>query len=73
MNVPAGAYDSASAFKAAMSGVQFVYELATQQAIQLTPQEVKLLLGTNNVWSDGDVVMIYFADVGLYIDKMLGN
>ena len=66
-------YTNATALKNALVGHQLCYLLATPQTVQLTPQEVMLLLGDNNVWSDGDVVMIYFADVGLYIDKMLGN
>lgn len=35
------------------------YRIANPQTIQLTPQQVQLLLGTNNVWSDGDVEVIY--------------
>ena len=55
-----------------MQGAQFVCELATPQTYQLTPTEVALLNGTNNVWCDtGDVEVTYKADVGLYIDKRL--
>ena len=44
----------------ANNNVQFVYELATPRAIQLTPQEIQTLVGTNNVWSeDGDVEITY--------------
>ena len=50
---------------------QLVYPLATPQTYQLTPQEVRTLLGTNNVWSDGDVSVTYKADVALYVDKKL--
>ena len=47
-------------FKAAMSGVQLVYELATPQTYQLTPTDVTLLLGDNNVWADtGDIFIKY--------------
>lgn len=39
---------------------QLCYELATPQSIQLTPQEVKSLIGENNVWSeDGKVQVVY--------------
>lgn len=39
---------------------QFCYELSTPQTIQLTPQEIQTLVGTNNVWSDsGDVEITY--------------
>lgn len=50
-------------FKAAMSGVQLVYELATPQIYQLTPTEVQMLLGTNNLWADtGEIIEgKYFA------------
>lgn len=49
-------YSTAADFKTAMSGVQLVYELATPQTYTLTPTEVALLLGANNVWSDtGDI------------------
>ncbi len=46
------AYTDAAAFKSAMSGVQLVYELATPQTYQLSPTDVALLLGVNNVWAD---------------------
>lgn len=45
-------YTDATTFKSAMSGVQLVYELATPRTLQLTPQEIRTLLGTNNVWSE---------------------
>lgn len=42
------------------TGAQVVYKLATPQTYQLTPQEVTLLLGENNVWSDsGNIEMAY--------------
>lgn len=48
----------------------FVYELATPTTYQLTPQEVKTLLGTNNLWADtGDTSAEYSADTKLYILK----
>ena len=42
----------ASDFKSAMSGVQLVYPLATPVTYDLTADELKSLLGVNNVWSD---------------------
>lgn len=60
---------SAADFKAAMSGVQLVYELATPQTYSLTPQQIQTLLGRNNVWSDGEVEVVYVADPKRYIDK----
>ena len=52
-------------------GAEVAYTLATPQTYQLTPTEVQLLLGTNNVWSDGDVTVAYNADIQRYIDKKL--
>lgn len=36
----------------ATTNLQVVYELATPQTYQLTPQQVATLLGVNNVWAD---------------------
>lgn len=53
------------------TGAQVVYELATPYAYQLTPTEVTLLLGDNNVWADtGDSTVTYRADTKLYIQKI---
>jgi hypothetical protein len=53
------------------TGAQVVYELATPQTYQLTPTEVTLLLGYNNVWADtGDTTVTYRADTKLYIHKI---
>lgn len=39
---------------------QVVYELATPITVQLTPTEIKTLLGTNNIWADsGDITVKY--------------
>lgn len=47
-----------------------VYKLATPYTIQLTPQQLETLKGTNNVWSDtGDTDLTYIADTQLYIDQ----
>lgn len=41
---------------------QIVYELATPQTIQLTAEEVELLLGYNTLWADtGDLSLTYDA------------
>ena len=43
-----------------------VYELATPLTYTLTAQQIKTLLGTNNVWaSSGDIVNITFTYGGL--------
>ena len=67
------AYSNPNEFQADMSGVQLVYELATPQTYQLTPTQVALLLGQNNIWADtGDVQSVeYQADTKLYIDKKI--
>ena len=65
-------YTDPTAFKSAMNGVKLVYILATPTTVQLTPTEVKSLLGDNNIWSDtGDVVAEYRADTTLVINKIL--
>ncbi len=64
-------YNDPAVFKSAVNGTQLVYELATPITYQLTPTEVELLLGANNVWADtGDIEVTYVADTKLYIDKM---
>jgi hypothetical protein len=51
------------------TGAQIVYELATPITYQLTPTEVKTLLGSNSVWADtGNTSLAYRADPKLYID-----
>ena len=55
------------------NNLQIVYELATPQTIQLTPQEIKLLVGDNTIWSDGQVTMVYSADVARWVEKRLNS
>ena len=44
----------------ASNPLQVVYELATPQTYQLTAQQISLLLGDNNIWSDsGDITLEY--------------
>ena len=53
-------YTDPATFKSAMSGQNIVYPLATPQTYQLTPTEVKTLLGDNNIFADcGDVAIEY--------------
>lgn len=40
-------------------GAEVVYELATPQTYQLTPQQIDLLLGTNHLWSEGEITVTY--------------
>lgn len=53
-------FTDANTFKTNMSGVGFVYELATPLTYNLTAQQISTLLGENNVWaSTGDVTVTY--------------
>ena len=63
----------AVAFKAAMSGVQLVYELAEPLTYTFTDlTQLTTVLGTNNIWVDcGQTTAEYRADTKLYIDKKL--
>lgn len=66
---------TAAEFKAAMTGVQLVYPLASPQTFQLTAEQVSGILitlyGINNIWADtGDVEVTYPADTKLYIEKL---
>lgn len=55
-------------------GAQVVYKLATPTEIQLTSQEVRTLLGENNIWSDaGSMAVEYPADTKLYIQGLTGS
>lgn len=67
-------YSNTVDFKTAMSGVQLVYPLATQQTYTLTPTDVSTLLGENNVWADaGDVEVVYVRDLNITINNLLNN
>lgn len=64
-------YESASSFKTGMAGQKIIYELATPQTYQLTPTQIQMLLGANNVWSTGDTVdLTYPCDTRLYIERL---
>lgn len=49
---PQGTYENAFAFKTAMSGIKMAYKLATPITYQLTPIEIKTLIGDNTIWTD---------------------
>lgn len=67
-------YSTIEAFISGNEGTQLVYELATPQTYQLTPQEVNTILGQNNIFAGtGDVTVQYRADTKLYIDKVLSQ
>ena len=53
-----------------ISTLDFVYQLDEPTTeVQLTPQEVRTLLGENNIWHDcnGDSTVEYRADIDLYV------
>ena len=54
-------FSTAEDFKTAMGNTMFTFALAEPLTIQLTPQEVSSLLGTNTMWSDtnGDLTVKY--------------
>lgn len=53
---------------------QVVYKLNAPYTIQLTPQQLDMLKGTNNLWSDcGDTTLVYVADTKMYIDNLFGS
>lgn len=65
------AYTDVAEFRSAMDGVQMAYELKTPIEIQLTPHEVRSLLGQNNIFADtGDTEVTYRADPTLYIQRL---
>ena len=68
-------YTDKTTFTTAMNGQTLVYPLATPVTYQLTPTEVTALLGENNIWTDanGDVAVVYRADIQLYIQKLTGS
>lgn len=64
------AYSDATTFKSSLSGQQFAYERATPVVIQLTPTEVKTLLGDNNIYANsGDVDILYYVTLGGMINE----
>ena len=65
-------YTDKDAFKAAMNGVQLVFELATPIEYTLYSFDINSLYGENNIWTDvGPVSVDYYADTKLYIDKQV--
>lgn len=47
----------------AVTPAQFAYELATPLVYQLTPTQVELLKGTNNIWADNSTLSVTFPAV----------
>jgi hypothetical protein len=56
-------YSDTTAFKTAMIGVQLVYPLKTPYTIKLTPQQIRMLKGTNHLsCNTGDLSIKYYPD-----------
>lgn len=54
--------------------MQVCYPMATPLYYQLTPQEIKTLLGQNSISADtGSVSVTYRADIGLYVAKKIAG
>lgn len=63
MKIRDSRYTSASDFKTAVTGQKFVYELAEPYTIQLPPQQIRLLKGTNHLsCNTGDLSIKYYPD-----------
>lgn len=73
-------YTDATAFKTAMTGVKFIYYIATPQTYTLTATQIATLLGNNTIYADtGDISVEYvkepfedFATKG-YVDAGLST
>ena len=74
-------YSDAESFKEAMSGVHLVYELAVPITYQLTANQIYVLSGENNIYSDaGDITVEYYDNqtvgepyiTGVYGDQGIG-
>lgn len=56
------------------NNLQLVYELATPITYQLTPTQIKSLLGNNNAWCDtGDVNVKYNKDATTVINSLISR
>ena len=55
----------------AIGDYYIVYELATPVTYQLTPTEIKTILGVNNIWADtnGDTSVVYACSLKDYVDR----
>lgn len=65
--------DEYSALGTPTTGAQVVYELATPQTYNLTPTQVKTLLGQNYVSHDGggNIKVVYIRDLDIVINDLI--
>lgn len=68
-------YVDAETFKTAVTGQTLVYPLATPVTYQLTPTEIRSLLGLNNVWADCGAIteLKYTRDLNLCINDIIAR
>lgn len=69
-------YESADAFKQAITGKKMVYKLATPVLIAtLDPIELRTLLGNNTILSDanGDIEVEYRADTEKFVEEAIAD
>lgn len=75
-NVCFGTSLALSAWKAKLDAepLVIVYELAEPVAVQLAPQRVTMLAGSNALWSStGNTTLEYIIDTKTYVDKHAGS
>ena len=67
-------YTDGATFKTAMSGHYIAYELATPFDIDLTPEVISAIVGTNNVFADcGNIEVKFKTTIQDYIDSKIGG
>lgn len=68
------ASSSLANFKTEYAGLQIVYPLATPQTVQLTPQEVRSILGQNYIEADsGEITVVYVRDLNSCISNIISR
>ena len=75
INIKDDRFSDATDFKNGVSGQTIVYELAEPQTYQLTPAEVRTILGECHVWADtGDITsLMYWKVAGKGIAEAVSN
>ena len=66
--------DTVEDIKTSLANCKLVYELATPVTYQLSPTQVRAIVGSNNVWSDtGNIEVKYKTTIQDYIDSHTGG
>lgn len=67
--------DTVEKFLETYGNAQLVYKLATPVTYQLTPTEIRSLLGTNNIWADCGAIteLKYTRDLNLCINDIIAR